>query len=340
MKVLVVPDIHGSWSQALAFIRDNKDSVDKVVTLGDYVDDWEEHLNGKPMQEGFLQLIDMARAEPNKFCICLGNHDHAYISSQTCSGHHFEYAEMYSEMFKQNMDIIYPAVLIDGVLFSHAGVSQHWYSRTIAWYNDKHKMDKVPNELKCEYNKWKYNYNNIEEVFFDGVIRSLVNPKTKEDEDYIKEYHEKQAYAKKMMDNAYAAMEPYFKDTFSSTFKVETLKAILDEDTEYFCHCGYSSSGDSPGESCIWIRPSSLLQDNWPGHLKCQVVGHTELGLKKFKYRTHKLIVCDNHKHDCGFILDTENIGDDFEKVKYEKNPYYNMRSNESLLRLLLGGAI
>ena len=77
MKVLVVPDIHGSWSQALAFIRDNKDSVDKVVTLGDYVDDWDDDINGKPMQEGFLQLIEMARSEPNKFHLCLGNHDHA-----------------------------------------------------------------------------------------------------------------------------------------------------------------------------------------------------------------------------------------------------------------------
>ena len=173
MKVLVVPDIHGSWSQALAFIRDNKDCVDKVVTLGDYVDDWEEHLNGKYMQEGFLQLIDMARAEPNKFCICLGNHDHAYISSQTCSGHHFEYAEMYSDMFKQNMDIIYPAVLIDGVLFSHAGVSQHWYNRTIARYNDKHKMDKVPNNLMSEYKKWDSTIRHVEfistPVFFDGI---------------------------------------------------------------------------------------------------------------------------------------------------------------------------
>ena len=70
MKVLVVPDVHGSWNKALAFIKANKDKVDYVVTLGDYVDDWEDSINGKPMQEGFLQLIEMARAEPNKFRLC------------------------------------------------------------------------------------------------------------------------------------------------------------------------------------------------------------------------------------------------------------------------------
>ena len=59
MKVLVVPDVHGSWNQALAFIKANKDKVDYVVTLGDYVDDWDDDINGKPMQEGFLQLIDI-----------------------------------------------------------------------------------------------------------------------------------------------------------------------------------------------------------------------------------------------------------------------------------------
>lgn len=338
MKVLVVPDIHGSWTQALSFIRANKDKVDKVVTLGDYVDDWDDELNGEPMQKGFLQLIEMARAEPEKFCLCLGNHDHSYISSQSCSGHKFEYESMYAEMFMNNLDILYPAVLIDGVLFSHAGVSQAWYRKTVGWYNDRHKGDKVPKKLKAEYDKWLYNFYHISEVYFDGFVGPLVNPKTDEEERHIKEYREKQDYAREQLDKAYAAMEPYFKDKFSFKFSAKNLKTIMDDDMEYLCHCGYSSSGDSPGESCIWIRPSSLLQDNWPTGIKCQVVGHTELGLKKMKYRTHKLIVCDNRNHDCGFILDTENIGDDFEKAKFCQNRYYSIRSKEHFLKLLLGG--
>lgn len=338
MKVLVVPDIHGSWTQALEFIRANKDNVDKVVTLGDYVDDWDDELNGEPMQKGFLQLIEMARAEPEKFCLCLGNHDHSYISSQSCSGHKFQYESMYAEMFMNNLDILYPAVLIDGVLFSHAGVSQAWYRKTVGWYNDRHKEDKVPKKLKAEYDKWAYNLHHIPEVYFDGVVRPLLNPETEEEKKYVKEYFEKQDYAREQLNKAYDAMMPYFTKKLPFKFSVKSLKTIMDDDMEYLCHCGHSSSGDSSGESCIWIRPSSLLQDNWPNGIKCQVVGHTELGLKKMKFRTHKLIVCDNKSHDCGFILDTENIGDDFEKVKFVKNHYHNIRSKEHFLQLLLGG--
>ena len=38
------------------------------------------------------------------------------------------------------------------------------------------------------------------------------------------------------------------------------------------------------------------------------------------------------------FILDTENIGDDFEKAKFVQNRYYNIRSKEQFLKLLFGG--
>lgn len=37
MKILVIPDIHGNYAAAIQNIKDHKDSVDKVVALGDYV---------------------------------------------------------------------------------------------------------------------------------------------------------------------------------------------------------------------------------------------------------------------------------------------------------------
>ncbi len=335
----MIPDVHGAWTQTLKTIQANKDKVDYVVTLGDYVDDWEEKDNGEPMQKGFLELIKMARAEPDKFRICLGNHDHAYISSQTCSGHHFEYEKIYYKMFMDNLDIIHPAVLIDGVLFSHAGVSQHWFNKACGYYNERHKFDKVPKKLKAEYDKWCYNYHHINEVYFDGRVFSLVNAETEQEQKDIDYYRKVQMQCHDKMNELYDEMMKHRKDKFRSyKFTVEKLEQLFRDDIDSLCHCGYSSSGDSAGESCLWIRPSSLLKDNWPGNLKCQVVGHTELGLKRWMWNKHKLIVCDNHEHDCWFILDTENIGE-FEKVKYERNPMYNMRSNEALLRMLLGGA-
>lgn len=323
MRILIIPDIHGNWAYALSFIKLNKDSVDYVVTLGDYVDDFNESLNGFVMQQGFLSLVGMARKEPEKFRIILGNHDHSYISNQSCSGHHNQYAKMYKDMFLNNSDLLEPAVLIDGVLFSHAGVSLDWYERRVGFYNDKHKMDFVPKEIVSEYNKWDYNYRNIDKVYFDGNIRPLVNPKTQEERDYIEQYHKYQTYAKDKMDAAYDVMKAYFKDSMSKKFSVGNLRKIFLDDYNNLNHCGYSSSGNSPGESVIWIRPSSLIKDRWPTGIKCQVVGHTEIGVKKLKYRQHKLIVCDSKGHNRGLILDTENIGDDFEKYE-EPKPVIN----------------
>ncbi len=335
MKILVVPDIHGSWANIIPYIKANKDSVDKVVTLGDYVDDWNEDANGQVMIDGFGQLIEMARAEPDKFVILIGNHDHSYISSQSCSGHHPKYAAQYNKMFKDNIDIIHAAALIDGVLFSHAGVSQLWYNRTIKLYNEKHKADSVPKDLKAEYDKWVYNDRHIEDVYFDGRVFPLVKAETPEEQKDIDEFRKIQNFLRDKINCCDEKMHAFYKDRIkSTTFNVETLDMIFHEDPEYFCHCGWNSAGDSSGESCLWIRPSSLLKDNWPGHLKCQVVGHTETGLKKLRYRTHKLIICDSHKHDCAFVLDTENIGDDFEQAKYANRKF----SNEALLKLLLGG--
>ena len=60
-KVLVIPDIHGNWKEALKFIKNNKDKVEKVVCLGDYVDDFDESLNGKVMIDGFRELTELAK---------------------------------------------------------------------------------------------------------------------------------------------------------------------------------------------------------------------------------------------------------------------------------------
>lgn len=317
MKILVVSDIHENWSFALNFIKSNKDSVDYVVTLGDYVDSFNENLNGFPMQQGFLKLVEFARAEPGKFRIILGNHDHSYMSSRHCSGYHLEYADMYKKMFTDNLDILHPAVLIDGVLFSHAGVSLNWYESVIGLYNDKYKYSFVPKEVLAEYNKWCYNYSNIEKVYFDGVVRPLVNPSDEKEKNYINDYRNYQNFAKENKEKAYQLMSTYFKNVMPKSFSIDNLRKMMVENLRLFEHCGCSSIGESTGESCLWIRPKSLIKDRWPKGIKCQVVGHTELGLKKFKHRQHKLIVCDNREHNCGFVLDTDHIGDDFEKMLF-----------------------
>lgn len=127
MKVLIIPDVHGNWKETIQYVKDHKDEVDFVVTLGDYVDDFDESLNGLNMITGFKELCSMAREEPSKFRICIGNHDLSYISDPHVSGHHYQYSGDYKRMFFSNLDIIDVLVEIDGWIFSHAGVSEKWY---------------------------------------------------------------------------------------------------------------------------------------------------------------------------------------------------------------------
>ena len=56
MKVLVIPDIHGNYAAALKNIQDHKDEVDKVIWLGDGVDDFDENLNGQTGSTSLLSL--------------------------------------------------------------------------------------------------------------------------------------------------------------------------------------------------------------------------------------------------------------------------------------------
>ena len=128
MKILIIPDVHGNWEETIQYIKGHKDEVDFVVTLGDYVDDFDESLNGLNMIKGFKELCSMARAEPNKFRICIGNHDLSYISDPHVSGHHYQFSADYKKMFFDNIDIMDILIEIDGWVFSHAGVSEKWYN--------------------------------------------------------------------------------------------------------------------------------------------------------------------------------------------------------------------
>lgn len=128
MKILIIPDVHGNWKETIEFIESHKDSVDYVVSLGDYFDDFDESLNGLNMITGFKKLCELKKAEPQKFKICIGNHDLSYISDPHVSGHHWQYATDYKKVLFDNLDLMDIVVKLDGWVFSHAGVSEKWYN--------------------------------------------------------------------------------------------------------------------------------------------------------------------------------------------------------------------
>ena len=333
MRVLVIPDVHGTdiWKTLIKQFPEH----DKIVFLGDYVDNWN---NEHPQQENNLrEIFDYKRSNPNKVELCIGNHDLSYFSESregsNCSGHQWEYAELYYKMFTENIDILNACVLINGVLFSHAGISQFWYNKVVGYYNDKHKFDKIPKELMKEYEHWVDVEKNINDYYFDGRHFSLVGADDTPKEDVDAYYKYKFEAQDKINELYYKMLNEYKWDKIPSyKFYSNRLNRLFKEKYSTLDHCGWESSGNSSGESCVWIRPEALLKDNWPEGIKGQVVGHTEIGIQYLKWRTHKLIVCDNRYHNCGLIIDTEKFNEyPFTRYEYKK---YLSKGNELLLEL------
>lgn len=338
-----MPDIHGSWINAITYIKANKDYVDKIVTLGDYVDDWDEDVNGQPMIDGFNELVTMARAEPNKFNICVGNHDLSYFSNSReghcCSGHRLEYASQYRKMFEDNLDLLHACVLINGFLFSHAGVSQFWYNKTVSNYNMKHRFDRCPKELIDRFELNKAKLLDINHYFFNDEVFTLLHAEDEEGQKKIDKYREIQNELQDEEKEIFTEMKKYEKDAIGSyTFYPERLNKMFREEPSLLDHCGWESSGNSSGESCVWIRPTSLLKDNWPNGIKAQIVGHTEIAPFYKKYRNHNLIVVDNRNHDKPIIIDTDTFDKDYSFTKMEKVVNNKLSKQDLLLKLLQEG--
>lgn len=129
MNILIIPDTH-----LKPWIFDQADKVimsfkpDKVVILGDLVDDWNASL---PSYEAMMERCKaFAKDHPDAIWLW-GNHDVAYVSDscRDCSGH-IAAAESIVTPALNSLDRLVggfkKAYHIDNVLFSHAGICETW----------------------------------------------------------------------------------------------------------------------------------------------------------------------------------------------------------------------
>jgi hypothetical protein len=127
-KILIISDMHGShnWEQAKSIVKEQK--IDYVVSLGDWVDSWE---NKWPDQgENLQKALDWFREDTEHRFILFGNHCFSYITKtyngQQVSGHQYEKQLEIQSILENNKDILHYCVEIDGWVFSHAGISTTW----------------------------------------------------------------------------------------------------------------------------------------------------------------------------------------------------------------------
>lgn len=150
MKVLVIPDVHlQEWMFQVADRIMETYKYDQVVVLGDLVD---SHIYGKDL-DAYKKTMDAAAVFAKKYSgrtIWLyGNHEIAYIDERNClcSGHNHNATKIVNEgleNIRNNLGSeIAVAARIDGVLFSHAGISDNYYIEPWLGWDDV--IDRINN---------------------------------------------------------------------------------------------------------------------------------------------------------------------------------------------------
>lgn len=124
-KTLVCGDLHTKFN-ILELVKRNADKFDRIIFLGDYVDDW-----NAPAEASYnllSALVEWKKQEPDKVILLWGNHDLSeYLGREfQCSGYNKYTASLLRPVFSQNLDCFQVAYEQYGILFSHAGLTQGW----------------------------------------------------------------------------------------------------------------------------------------------------------------------------------------------------------------------
>lgn len=127
-KIFVIPDVHlKPWMFDRADEILKTKECDKIVCLGDFVDDWGQEKNLDLYNETFDRAITFYKEHQNTF-ICWGNHDMSYVWEEMESG----YSPLARELVVKRLKDMREALpdgncayihLFDNVLFSHGGLT-------------------------------------------------------------------------------------------------------------------------------------------------------------------------------------------------------------------------
>lgn len=124
MKTLILGDIHGRDCWVDIIVRE---LPDMVVFLGDYVST-HEGVSSKKQIAVLDAILQYREKNPDRVILLRGNHDmqHLGYSWAECSGYDCDVAE-YMEANKERFLSLTQWVWVnDGVIYSHAGVSEVW----------------------------------------------------------------------------------------------------------------------------------------------------------------------------------------------------------------------
>lgn len=145
-RCLVCGDLHTKM-QILWQVKEKAENYDKVIFLGDYVDEW-----GAIPETSYnllFDLIEYKKQNPDKVALCIGNHDLSewWGDPFTCSGFNPQTHNLIAGLMNQdnNWQLFQVAYALDNILFTHAGVTKTWAKRFLD--SDETTADKIAKKL-------------------------------------------------------------------------------------------------------------------------------------------------------------------------------------------------
>lgn len=128
MKYLIVGDVHNHLYMFDDVKKlDNKYNFDRIIFLGDYVDDWEtDNLDSWRTLD---IVINLKNSNPNKYTFLIGNHELSYLG-YPCSGHRKKNEQQITQKLTDNINCfdLYTFVEFQNKHFccSHAGFTYEY----------------------------------------------------------------------------------------------------------------------------------------------------------------------------------------------------------------------
>lgn len=153
--MIIIPDVHGRvfWKEIV------KNSEDKIIFLGDYVDPYPgENISLTGALDNLFEIIDYKKSNPSKVILLLGNHDFMYMDFEhnkySCR-HDFENEPKITKILMDNRDLFQMNYSIEVknklYIFSHAGILKPWIEKYKNLFGEfPGSLDKI-NEL---YRNW------------------------------------------------------------------------------------------------------------------------------------------------------------------------------------------
>lgn len=132
MKIITIGDLHGRLHRLNTILsRINWETTDKVVFIGDYVDEFV--LPDHDIIKTLKTVIRLKQEQPDKVVLLLGNHDAMYMwygrSDVMCSGFRRSIQSELTGIFQDHARLFQIAFPCGNTLWTHAGVSPYYLDR-------------------------------------------------------------------------------------------------------------------------------------------------------------------------------------------------------------------